>query len=84
MGNKTYLVTGASKGIGRSIARTLAKNGYQVLLLARPSQELDAASDEIQAMSPSRIMRADDPFRKSQPVPRRPAARYLAQRAPVR
>ena len=53
MGNKTYLVTGASKGIGRSIARTLAKNGYQVLLLARPSQELDAASDEIQAMSPS-------------------------------
>ena len=53
MGNKTYLVTGASKGIGRSIARTLAKDGCQVILLARPSNELDEARDEIQAMSPS-------------------------------
>ena len=51
MGNKTYLVTGASKGIGRSIARTLAKDGCQVILLARPSNELDEACDEIQAMS---------------------------------
>ena len=53
MGNKTYLVTGASKGIGRSIARTLAKDGCQVILLARPSNELDEARVEIQALSPS-------------------------------
>ena len=53
MGNKTYVVTGASKGIGRSIARTLAKDGCQVILLARPSNDLDEACDEIQAMSPS-------------------------------
>ena len=53
MGNKTYLVTGASKGIGRSIARTLAKDGCQVILLARQSNELDDACDEIQVMSPS-------------------------------
>ena len=53
MGNKTYLVTGASKGIGRSIARTLAKDGCQVILLARPSNELVEACDEIKAISPS-------------------------------
>ena len=53
MGNKTYLVTGASKGIGRAISRTLAKDGCQVILLARPTNELDEARDEIQAMSPS-------------------------------
>ena len=53
MGNKTYLVTGASKGIGRSIARTLAKEGCQVILLARTSNKLDEACEEIQAMSSS-------------------------------
>ena len=53
MGKKTYLVTGASKGIGRAIARTLARNDLRVVLLARPSDELDAACVEIQAISPS-------------------------------
>ena len=53
MGNKTYLVTGASKGIGRSIARTLANEGCQVILLARASNKLDEACEEVQAMSPS-------------------------------
>ena len=35
-----YLVTGASKGIGRSVALLLAEHGHQVILLARDSIEL--------------------------------------------
>ena len=38
-----YLVTGASKGIGRSLACLLADKGHQVILLARNSPELDEA-----------------------------------------
>ncbi|MBO6562873.1 MAG: SDR family oxidoreductase [Nisaea sp.] len=35
MGKKTALVTGASRGIGRSVAKYLADKGYQVVGLAR-------------------------------------------------
>ncbi len=53
MDKKTYLVTGASKGIGRAIARSLANDGYQVILLARASDDLDSACVEIQLDSPT-------------------------------
>ena len=33
--NKTYLVTGASSGIGRAVSRDLLKSGANILLLAR-------------------------------------------------
>ena len=55
MAKMTYLVTGASKGIGRAIARSLANDGYQVILLARDSEDLDAATREIQSISPSSL-----------------------------
>ena len=53
MGKKTFLVTGASKGIGRAISRSLANDDVRVVLLSRPSDELDAACAEIQAKSSS-------------------------------
>ena len=34
----TFLVTGASKGLGRSIALSLANSGKSVIALARNSQ----------------------------------------------
>lgn len=44
----TYaLITGASKGIGLSMAHTLASRKYNLLLIARSEQELTAAADEL-------------------------------------
>lgn len=42
------LITGASKGIGKSIAYELAKQGYPLLLIARSGEELQALSDDLQ------------------------------------
>ena len=38
--SQVYLVTGASKGLGRSICDILASNGFTVIGLARESNEL--------------------------------------------
>ena len=43
-GQKAILVTGASTGIGRNIAETLAANGYFVYAGARKQADLDALS----------------------------------------
>ncbi len=39
---KTAIVTGASRGIGEAIARTLAEDGARVILAARSTEALDA------------------------------------------
>jgi short-subunit dehydrogenase len=41
------LVTGASRGIGRSIALELARRGYDLLLVARSEDQLTALAEEI-------------------------------------
>lgn len=46
---KRALVTGASRGIGLAIAKTLAKEGATVLLSARKREALDAAVRDIAA-----------------------------------
>lgn len=43
------LVTGASKGIGRGIARVFAARGYQVAVMARHLEGAQAVAEEIQA-----------------------------------
>lgn len=47
---KVAIVTGAGRGIGRSIAVTLARNGARVSLAARSRAELEAVYAEIEAL----------------------------------
>ena len=47
--DKIILVTGASNGIGRVVAKTYAQRGATLLLLGRDLNKLDAVYDEIEA-----------------------------------
>ena len=47
---KLSLVTGASRGIGAAIAKALARQGSDVLLLARDIQKMEAVARDIRAM----------------------------------
>jgi len=48
LSGRVAIVTGASVGIGRGVARVLAKEGAQVVIVARRTAMLDAAADEIE------------------------------------
>ena len=55
-----YIVTGASKGIGKAIALEIAKQGHPVLALARASPELEQMGIELTLLHPeSRALACD-------------------------
>ena len=45
--NKTMIVTGASSGIGRAVAKRFAAEGVKLALVARSAQKLKALADEL-------------------------------------
>ncbi|HLG58236.1 MAG TPA: SDR family oxidoreductase [Vicinamibacterales bacterium] len=53
---RTALVTGASKGIGKAIARGLAAEGVNLALLARGAEELERAASEICSATGVRVL----------------------------
>lgn len=58
--SKTVIVTGASRGLGRSIALALAKNGRSVIAIARNSPDLESLGLELQTLSSSSSVRDCD------------------------
>jgi NAD(P)-dependent dehydrogenase (short-subunit alcohol dehydrogenase family) len=53
---RTAVVTGASKGIGKAIARALAAEGVNVAMLARTAATLEAAAAEISRSTHGRTL----------------------------
>lgn len=53
---KIALVSGASRGIGKAIARSLAAEGCHVAICARTSEDLDRAATEIAADGPGDVL----------------------------
>ena len=49
MPGKAALVTGASKGIGRAVAKRLADTGLTIIAVARNEKELESLKDEIES-----------------------------------
>ena len=50
MKNKVALVTGASRGLGRSIAKSLALGGAELILVGRTISALEELDDEIRSI----------------------------------
>ncbi len=50
--NKTAIVTGGTKGIGRAIAEALVKSGARVTITARDEGEITAAVSQLNAIGP--------------------------------
>lgn len=49
--SKTALITGASSGIGREIAKQLSSRGFRVILAARRKQRLEELAEELEGES---------------------------------
>jgi 3-oxoacyl-[acyl-carrier protein] reductase len=68
LSGRTALITGGSKGIGKSIARGLAAEGANVVLLARGQELLDKTAGEIKAESSVEVLTVTADIREADSV----------------
>lgn len=54
--NKSVIVTGGSKGIGKDIAISFAENGAKVVIVGRNEDALRQTTDELKKLTPIAIM----------------------------
>ena len=59
MNYKIALVTGASSGIGKTIAESLAKHGFRLILIARRNDKLELLKRELQANTKCHVIACD-------------------------
>ena len=60
LGGRAAIITGASRGIGRCVALTLAEEGAHVLLVARGSDALNQTVDEVRRAGGNAVAMAAD------------------------
>jgi 3-oxoacyl-[acyl-carrier protein] reductase len=48
--NKNAIITGAGKGIGKAIALALAKEGVNIILVARTQEEIDSVAAKVRSL----------------------------------
>ena len=63
--NKTALITGATSGIGRAIAKNFANNGLHVILCGRRQERLDALQKELSEITKVHTLNFDVRDKKS-------------------
>ena len=54
--DKHAIVTGGSQGIGKAIARELAREGVNVAIVARKKEQLDAVARELSSETGGRVI----------------------------
>ena len=59
MSNRTAVVTGASRGIGRELAIGLAREGYRIALVSRSASDLEILAAEIRQLTAASIYPLD-------------------------
>ena len=64
LNNKTALITGASKGIGKAIAESMANEGCNLILTARSTDKLNEAISHYQEVIKLRPEQAADFYNK--------------------
>jgi len=62
--NKTTLITGASRGIGREIALAFAREGADMVVTGRDTELLESLQDEVEAVGPRCSLVAADLSRR--------------------
>lgn len=56
LSSKRVIVTGASRGIGRAIARAFAAEGARVAICARTSADVEAVAEDLKARGASAVI----------------------------